>query len=91
VASLTRSRVVLWAILVLQGITLLRSWHLTRMGWQGIATLAAMVVGVLLLLAYGDALAQFRALRNQHNLERLAKSHALIWMTLAATTLLQLL
>jgi hypothetical protein len=91
VASLIRSRVVLWAILVLEGIALLRSWHLTRMGWQGFATLAAMVVSLLLLLAYGDAIARFRVLRNQNNLERLTRSHALIWATLAATTVLQLL
>lgn len=90
-ASLTRSRLVLWTILVLQGIALLRSWHLTRMGWEGIVMIVGMVVSVLLLLAYGDAIAQFRSIRNQHNLERLAKSHALIWATLAATTLLQLL
>jgi hypothetical protein len=91
VASLTRSRIVLWAIVLLQGITLVRSWHLTRLGWQGWTTLAAMVVSVLLLLAYGDALAQFRGIQNQRNLERLSKSHALIWATLAAVTVLQLL
>jgi hypothetical protein len=91
VASLTRSRVVLWAIVVLQGISLLRSFKLTHMGWQGWTTLAAMVVSVLMLLAYGDALAQFRAIQNQRNLERLSKSHALIWATLAAVTVLQLL
>jgi hypothetical protein len=81
----------LWAILVMQGIVLVRSWHLTRMGWQGFVILGAMVLSLLLLLAYGDAIARFRVLRNQNNLERLAKSHALIWATLAAVTLLQLL
>ncbi len=89
-AVLVRSRVVLWAILVLEGITLIRSWHLTRMGWQGIASIVAMVVTVLMLLAYGDAIAQFRAIRNQHNLERLFKTHALVWATLAVTTLFSL-
>jgi hypothetical protein len=91
VASLTRSRVVLWTILALQGISLLRSFKLTHMGWQGWATIAGMIVSILLLLAYGDALAQFRAIQNQRNLERLSKSHAWIWATLAAVTVLQLL
>ena len=89
-AVLVRSRVVLWAIVVLEGISLLRNWHFIRMGWQGIASIVAMVVSVLLLLAYGDAIAQFRAIRNQHNLERLTKTHALVWATLAATTLFSL-
>jgi hypothetical protein len=90
-ASLIRSRVVLWAIVVLQGVALVRSWQLTRMGWQGLATLGGMVLSILLLLAYSDAIARFRDLRNQHNLERLTRSHTLIWATLAAMTLLQLL
>lgn len=91
VERLARTRVVLWVLMGLMTLSALRSIFSSHMRWTDWISLAGLVVGLILLLGYGDALAKFRALRNQHNLERVTMTHALVWVAVAISSVWQLL
>ena len=91
VERLARTRVVLWVVMGLMILSAFRSISFRHLGATDWSTLAAVIVGLFLLLNYGDALAKLRALRNQRNLERATISHAVVWAAMAVSALWGLL
>ena len=91
VERLSKTRPVLWVLMVLMSISAFRSISFRQLGMTDWSALAGLLVALLLLLAYGDALAQLRTLRNQRNLERAVSTHAWVWAAMAISAVWQLL
>jgi hypothetical protein len=91
VERLSKTRPVLWVVMGLMIISAFRSISFRHLGMTDWSALLGLIVALLLLLAYGDALTQLRTLRNQRNLERATMTHALVWAAMAVSAVWQLL